>query len=304
MEELTLDGELYLSTKRAAKITGYAKDYVGQLCREGRVQARLVGRNWYVLDSSIRDHRFGEAEIKEESAPAIEEVTEKSSVSEWNAPTYSSEPVLEVSVTASEPVLEDAVEVQEEPEIDNSTIINEMQSAWQDWFKRNDSQKVLQETLLETPEVVEAREEEVMYANEVEEEGIDAVNLIRTEQETEEEEVPVSINRSYIAPEAPIEADTSAYTAVQPVAGVPEWGSQREYVRPSRQYRRAKAATQANTNFGIVKMSLQIFFVLIMLVVIGITVIGSGYIDTLFRRDSSKYYPIQYLGGERVIEKY
>ncbi len=59
MDELTLEGKKYLSSKRAAKITGYAKDYIGQLCREGRVTARLVGRGWYVLEDSIREHRFG-----------------------------------------------------------------------------------------------------------------------------------------------------------------------------------------------------------------------------------------------------
>jgi hypothetical protein len=62
MDEITLDDKTYVSSKRAAKITGYAKDYVGQLCREGRVEARLVGRNWYVLESSIREHRFGAPE--------------------------------------------------------------------------------------------------------------------------------------------------------------------------------------------------------------------------------------------------
>src|ERR1700761_490911 len=62
MNELTLDGKIYVSSKRAAEMTGYAKDYVGQLCREGRVAARLVGRNWYVLEESIREHRFGPQE--------------------------------------------------------------------------------------------------------------------------------------------------------------------------------------------------------------------------------------------------
>ncbi|VAW32769.1 hypothetical protein MNBD_CPR01-583 [hydrothermal vent metagenome] len=66
MDEITFDGEKYLSSKRAAKVTGYAKDYVGQLCREGRVTARLVGRNWYVLEESIKRHRFGGDEKKED----------------------------------------------------------------------------------------------------------------------------------------------------------------------------------------------------------------------------------------------
>jgi hypothetical protein len=53
MNEITLDGKTYLSSRRAAEVTGYAKDYIGQLCREGRVEARLIGRNWYVLRESV-----------------------------------------------------------------------------------------------------------------------------------------------------------------------------------------------------------------------------------------------------------
>ena len=60
MDEILIEEKKYISSKQAAKITGYAKDYIGQLCREGRVPARLVGRAWYVLESAIQDHRFGE----------------------------------------------------------------------------------------------------------------------------------------------------------------------------------------------------------------------------------------------------
>lgn len=59
MDEIIIEEKKYISSKRAAKITGYAKDYIGQLCREGRVPARLVGRGWYVLETAIQDHRFG-----------------------------------------------------------------------------------------------------------------------------------------------------------------------------------------------------------------------------------------------------
>ncbi len=60
MDELVIGEKKYISSKQAAKATGYAKDYIGQLCREGRVPARLVGRSWYVLESAIHDHRFGD----------------------------------------------------------------------------------------------------------------------------------------------------------------------------------------------------------------------------------------------------
>jgi hypothetical protein len=66
MDEIIIEEKKYISSKQAAKITGYAKDYIGQLCREGRVSARLVGRNWYVLQTAIQDHRFGDPEIEPE----------------------------------------------------------------------------------------------------------------------------------------------------------------------------------------------------------------------------------------------
>ncbi len=64
MDEILIDEKKYVSSKQAAKITGYAKDYIGQLCREGRVPARLVGRSWYVLETAIQDHRFGGMNIQ------------------------------------------------------------------------------------------------------------------------------------------------------------------------------------------------------------------------------------------------
>lgn len=73
MDEILIEEKKYVSSKRAAKITGYAKDYIGQLCREGRVPARLVGRSWYVLESAIQDHRFGDQSHEEkehEAAPS------------------------------------------------------------------------------------------------------------------------------------------------------------------------------------------------------------------------------------------
>jgi len=87
MDEILIEEKKYVSSKRAAKITGYAKDYIGQLCREGRVPARLVGRSWYVLESAIQDHRFGDQvhEKNEKNEPA------KSVFSgTWETPRYES----------------------------------------------------------------------------------------------------------------------------------------------------------------------------------------------------------------------
>lgn len=78
MDELVIGETRYVSSKKAAQITGYAKDYVGQLCREGKVEAKLVGRNWYVLESSILEHRFG----KEDEAEHQDQVETKENI-EW-----------------------------------------------------------------------------------------------------------------------------------------------------------------------------------------------------------------------------
>ena len=56
-DELTLDGVKYVSAKRAAEITQYSRDYIGQLCREGKVLASRIGRNWYVAEKSIIRHK-------------------------------------------------------------------------------------------------------------------------------------------------------------------------------------------------------------------------------------------------------
>jgi len=94
MDEILIGEKKYVSSKRAAKVTGYAKDYVGQLCREGRVPARLVGRSWYVLESAIHDHRFGTQEIESENvvrwASSPTETIKESRIpmSTWESPRY------------------------------------------------------------------------------------------------------------------------------------------------------------------------------------------------------------------------
>lgn len=112
MDELIIDEKKYISSKQAAKVTGYAKDYVGQLCREGRVQAQLVGRSWYVLESAILDHRFGTETVARE---AEEQATSVEPVFGWRAPRYEAAqdeplPVVE-KVTDEAPAGDVAVEV-------------------------------------------------------------------------------------------------------------------------------------------------------------------------------------------------
>jgi len=192
MDELTIGDKIYVSSKKAAKITGYAKDYVGQLCREGRVEARLVGRNWYVLESSLMEHRFGgdtseelvekpekPEEMEETEAIPVEESTETEEElvieeeEEWVSPVYRREEPVLVPLVAKEPVLEQSKQV-----------VSDMQTAWQEWFT---SQKRTQGS---TPE---AESEQVLVS-------VPTEDPVEVPQAKEPDPIPESFQPEEIVP--------------------------------------------------------------------------------------------------------
>src|SRR6266481_7336646 len=171
MNELTIEGKLYISSKRAAEMTGYAKDYVGQLCREGHVEARMVGRSWYVLESSIRGHRFGT-----EAQSTFQEANSSDSTSvlpdAYTAPTYIPENVPSMPI----PTLQRLEE--QEHEVSSSETLTDMQMAWKAWFAQR------QDSLIESPEVIDAREEahEQMLQEELEVAEPEAESMVEKER--------------------------------------------------------------------------------------------------------------------------
>lgn len=56
-DELVIDGEHYISSKRASELSGYTQDYIGQLSRGGTVRARRVGGLWYIGKDSLEEHK-------------------------------------------------------------------------------------------------------------------------------------------------------------------------------------------------------------------------------------------------------
>ena len=56
-DSFNIDGKTYISSRRAAEIAKYSNDYVGQLCRGGKVTARMMGRTWFVDQESILEHK-------------------------------------------------------------------------------------------------------------------------------------------------------------------------------------------------------------------------------------------------------
>lgn len=55
--DLFFGGKKYISSSRAAKISGYVNDYIGQLCRDGKLESQMVGRSWYVSLDSLINHK-------------------------------------------------------------------------------------------------------------------------------------------------------------------------------------------------------------------------------------------------------
>ena len=140
MDELTIDDKKYVSSKRAAQITGYAKDYIGQLCREGYVEAKRVGRSWYVLEAAIKDHRFGNDAAKDEgpvsTAPTVtpeftivrKEELHASPVVATSSPRYEAlEPPSINLLRKDDPSHEVSVHKEDAPTQD-------FHAAWQTWF--------------------------------------------------------------------------------------------------------------------------------------------------------------------------
>lgn len=74
MDELDVQGKKYISSKRGAELTGYAKDYIGQLARAGKVPGTRFGRAWFVEEAALLKHLGSETQVAE-VVPEVEEVS-------------------------------------------------------------------------------------------------------------------------------------------------------------------------------------------------------------------------------------
>ncbi len=151
MDEILIEEKKYVSSKQAAKITGYAKDYIGQLCREGRVPARLVGRSWYVLETAIQDHRFGSEESDGEKKAEKTLSSESLSAPEtWEFPRY------EAAATESLPVINRLGGVDEAAVSDEAKNLHD---SWKEWFDHVSNTLATVKEPLQDAALQEVREE-------------------------------------------------------------------------------------------------------------------------------------------------
>src|SRR3989344_3451455 len=61
--EIFFRGKKFISSATAASIFGYTHDYMGQLCRLNKISARKCGRNWFVLEESVKKHKEATDEL-------------------------------------------------------------------------------------------------------------------------------------------------------------------------------------------------------------------------------------------------
>ncbi len=57
MNSVEISGVRYVKASDAAKAVGYTADYVGQLARAGKIDAKQVGRAWYVRDGELVSYK-------------------------------------------------------------------------------------------------------------------------------------------------------------------------------------------------------------------------------------------------------
>ena len=56
-ENLVFEGKKYVLSRVAARLTKYSNDYVGELCRAGKVKARQIGKLWYIEKESLLEYK-------------------------------------------------------------------------------------------------------------------------------------------------------------------------------------------------------------------------------------------------------
>ncbi|MFA6554520.1 MAG: hypothetical protein WCS89_03350 [Candidatus Paceibacterota bacterium] len=56
-DSFIIEGKKYISSRRASEISDYASDYIGQLCRAGKLDCKMVGRAWFITEESLSLHK-------------------------------------------------------------------------------------------------------------------------------------------------------------------------------------------------------------------------------------------------------
>lgn len=72
--QIKFENKIYLSSKYAGEQFGYSPDYVARLCRQAKIQGKMVGRTWYAEAESLRkfvDRVNGEREERHDELSEV-----------------------------------------------------------------------------------------------------------------------------------------------------------------------------------------------------------------------------------------
>lgn len=189
MDEMSVNGTVYISTKKAAEITGYTTDYVGQLARGNKVSARLVGRNWFIDRDAILKQKFGT--FAPSVASVIPETPSRIILNKEESPV---EEVVTAPIIPQEEIKPSEIVKNVEEKRDPRQLLNEMQSAWNAWHVAHGESE---ESSLENP-LKEANNEEDI-SSDMEKEGV-SVNIPIRKEESIEGEREIEAVRVYEDP--------------------------------------------------------------------------------------------------------
>ena len=290
MDELTIDGKVYVSSKRAAALSGYAKDYIGQLCREGRVDSKLVGRSWYVYEPSIREHRFSDERLKgKNDKEIVEEIKGQASENTniqavWERPSYTSETFEALPTIAEDVPLERKYTAPEAP----VETLSEMQSAWQDWFSTQHSEEKPKESFLKEEYQAPMPKKDLVHEE-----------IAVTEPYTREEQVPLHMivsdiehKRPYSAFDVPVNVRTEAPR--QEKVGLV---TNREQTRAKQVHKKEKKASRRYT------VPTQAILIAVMIIIISITLISTGIVEQIHLAGNANFTVFQFLQGATTVNK-
>jgi len=74
--ELYFDQKKYISVKDASLLTGYTRDYIGQLSRSAKIESKKIGDLWYVSEESVLRYRPNTSHFLEEVSKSSETTLE------------------------------------------------------------------------------------------------------------------------------------------------------------------------------------------------------------------------------------
>lgn len=261
MDEILIDEKKYISSKRAAKVTGYAKDYIGQLCREGRVPARLVGRSWYVLESAIHDHRFGPITHEPEYKKTVKEKDSINKLhSTWESPRYEAfTPEILPSINRLKSFSANETDTYKESE--NASVSpplkeEDIQRPWKTW------PDAIPEDPLTT---VEDSSQEM--DTEYEHEHLQLEPIHEHPIEIDDQSVNIQMRTLYELPSENLLPRQSTHSTPHLEEQVPIVDQSRE-------------SKQSDT-LKFVLESVKIIAILLAIITVSVAVIGSGYLDTV-----------------------